>query len=116
MPQRLIVQYTDLLHQHGPDSEEARAFLAQHADNDSFQKRAATLNTVKRVMGKRNDCQTCGGKRIMPMLSRVPSQQRLKIGKLLKINYSLGDGSGIELPMHICLDCGTVQGDWPLAE
>jgi len=21
---------------------------------------------------------------------------------------------GIELPMNICLDCGTVQGDWPL--
>jgi hypothetical protein len=112
MPERLIVKYTNLLHQHGPDSEEAKAFLAQHADNDAFQKRAATLSAVMRVMGNREGCQTCGGKRIMPMQARVPSQQRVKIGKVLKI----GPGYGIELPMNICLDCGTVQGDWPLGE
>lgn len=59
-------------------------------------------------------CQTCGGDRLMPMLSRVPGDQRLKIGKRLGITYSLGPGSGIELPMNICPDCGMIQSDRPL--
>jgi hypothetical protein len=114
MSQPLIVQYTFLLHQYGPDSEEAKAFLARYAENACLQERAGMLNSLAILKKPRNGCQTCGGNRLMPMMSRVPADQRAKISKVLKISYSLSPGSAVELPMHLCLDCGTVQGDWPL--
>jgi hypothetical protein len=55
-------------------------------------------------------CQHCRGHRLMPMTARVPDDHYLRIEKTLKIDSS----DGIELPMILCLDCGTIQGDWPL--
>jgi hypothetical protein len=61
-------------------------------------------------------CQTCGGDQFARLLAVVPRIVRIALAKTLRLNYSVGDGSGLELPMTICLDCGTVQGDWPMEE
>lgn len=43
----LIIQYTNILHAFGgPDSAEAKAFLALHARDATFRDRALTLNEV----------------------------------------------------------------------
>jgi len=75
----------------------------------------------KRLYSKREEaqrqeptCQTCGGTRLMPVRLRVNSQYRVPLGIVLKIDYGLGPGSGIELPANLCVDCGAIQGDWPL--
>jgi hypothetical protein len=61
-------------------------------------------------------CQTCGRKQLILIQALVPSNQRMNLGHVLNIDYCLGPGSGVELPMHLCLTCGTIQGDWPLIE
>lgn len=43
----LIVEYTNLLHKHGgPNSNEAKAFVALHIKNDIFVKRAEILHKL----------------------------------------------------------------------
>lgn len=62
-----------------------------------------------------NLCQSCGSTRLMPTRLRVNSQYRIPLSIVLSIDYGLGPGSGIELPADLCVDCGTVQGNWPLS-
>ena len=59
-------------------------------------------------------CQHCDNERLMPIRLRVNSQYRIPLGIVLRIDYGLGPGSGIELPADLCVDCGTIQGQWPL--
>ena len=56
----------------------------------------------------------CGSQRFAAILARVPDDLRIPIGKALHISYGLGPGSGLALPMTLCLNCGTIQGHWPI--
>ena len=46
MPKTPIIEYTNILHAHGKDSDEAEAFKRERADDALFQKRAATLDKL----------------------------------------------------------------------
>lgn len=50
---------------------------------------------------------------MIPIQAHVAPEHRIKVGVLVGIDYGLGPGSGLELPMKLCLCCGQVQGNWP---
>ena len=54
-------------------------------------------------------CQQCGSESLICINLLVPDEHHMKIGRLLGIDYSLGPGSGIQIPGRLCPRCGQVQ-------
>lgn len=51
-----LIEYTNILHKHGVDSVEARGFKFQFQHDETFQRRAQTLDQLKRELdAKRNE-------------------------------------------------------------
>lgn len=72
-----------------------------------------------RGMIERNDiCQRCDGSRVARVLARCSDMCGIDLGDKRRHGYvprDLGIGGGDDLYFAYCLDCGQIQGRFPLA-
>lgn len=64
-------------------------------------------------------CQTCGSERILQFSGKCNDAFFARIGEHELNDYNPGDiglGSGDYLRGKLCLDCGQMQGTWPLEQ
>lgn len=47
-PLPLIIEYAEIIHTHGVESNQAKKFIARHSDDEDFVRRARTLNRLVR--------------------------------------------------------------------
>ena len=63
-------------------------------------------------------CDKCSSKRIVKVWSKPSDQASVTLGHLTKDGYSIPKDLGIKGAGYIifsyCLDCGKIQGDFPL--
>ena len=50
MSEPLLIQYANILHKYGVDSEEVATFLDEHSDDAVFMKRAGVLNILHKTV------------------------------------------------------------------
>ena len=62
-------------------------------------------------------CQKCGSDRTASMSAKCSDCCFVKIGSGEKSGYvprDMGIGGGDYVKFHWCLDCGHIQGEWPV--
>lgn len=62
-------------------------------------------------------CQHCKSARLLFVQAHASDMFVVQVGSESKDGYLPGDlglGGGDDLTMELCLDCGRVQGQWPL--
>lgn len=62
-------------------------------------------------------CQKCSSKRIASILSHAADRHIVWIGTVEHVDYlprDMGIGGGDDNQFTYCLDCGQIQGKWPL--
>ena len=63
-------------------------------------------------------CQKCGGIRIARINAKCDDRCGIDIGDAENDGYvprDMGVGGGDYVMFHWCLDCGQIQGKWPLS-
>ncbi len=64
-------------------------------------------------------CQNCESERVMSVSAKCSDMCSLQLGDMEKDDYvpdHIGIGSGDYLEFDYCLDCGRIQGEFPLKE
>ena len=67
---------------------------------------------------KTHECQQCGSDRIMQASAHGRDCCYVSIGDWESQGYMVGGlnvGGGDDMEIEVCLDCGTMQGEWPLS-
>lgn len=62
-------------------------------------------------------CQKCKSDRVISMYGKVSDMCHASIGDMEHEGYvpsDLGVGGGDDLDFELCLDCGQIQGEFPL--
>ena len=64
-------------------------------------------------------CKRCGGKRVANAGGKTSDMASVSLGDKEKQGYvprDMGIGGGDYIEFSYCLDCGQMQGKWPLKE
>jgi hypothetical protein len=67
---------------------------------------------------KRLSCRSCGGLRLMDVLGKCGDLFSLKLGVFMHEGYvphGFNVGSGDYIDFQLCLDCGRIQGEFPIS-
>ena len=68
-------------------------------------------------MAKTQNCQTCNSNRVISVMGHCNDRFVAEFGKEQYEGYvprDLGIGGGDEIEMKYCLNCGQIQGSFPL--
>jgi hypothetical protein len=63
------------------------------------------------------NCQKCGSARIAMLSGKCADLCHIRVGQGEHSGYvpdDMGIGQGEMIDLSYCLDCGTIQGGWPL--
>lgn len=63
-------------------------------------------------------CQACGSERVAKVSAKCSDACHYRLGNLEADSYvpGLGIGGGDYVSFNYCLDCGQIQGDFPISE
>lgn len=71
------------------------------------------------VLDKTVSCQRCESHRVARVGGKTSDMSSFRLGNIDHHGYVVGDvgvGSGDYFDFRYCLDCGQIQGTWPLPE